>query len=446
VAIVGAGLAGLAAAHELGKRGAETLIFDARERVGGRVWTSREFSEGRHAELGADLIDDEQDRLLQLAKGMGCEPVRILRGGFGFHAGNGDTRAVFPAWTKIEERLKPLVDAYCLSEQRWDTAIARGLSAQSVAEWLKRVRATAMERRLLTGMRGFFLADPPELSLLMLVDQFASGGNPAEAKMYRLRDGNDSLPRALARRLPGPLHLQAVVLSVATSTRGVRLLVAGRDGRRSEVRADYAVVTAPASTLRDIEIRPALPPRQRQAIGSLVYGRATRVLAEFDRRFWRAPMRRRAFGTDADTGAVWDGNEQQGGRGGILSLLAGGSASEGLQRLVSQGGRALARELAWLGSRGHVPRTLKMVVWEKDPWARGGYAVFTAGYDPELRAWLSRPHGRIVFAGEHTSIKSQGYMNGAVESGLRAVEEIAVMTQDSKLRTPQQALHPKRER
>jgi monoamine oxidase len=139
-------------------------------------------------------------------------------------------------------------------------------------------------------------------------------------------------------------------------------------------------------------------------------------------------LRRRAFGTDASTGAVWDGNEQQAGRGGILSLLAGGSASGGLQRLASQGGRALARELAWLGARGHAPRTLKMVVWENDPWARGGYAVFTTGFDPDLRAWLSRPHGRLVFAGEHTSIKSQGYMNGAVESGMRAVEEISAMT------------------
>lgn len=428
VAVVGAGLAGLTVARELGRRGAETVVLDARERVGGRVWTCRDFDEGRHAELGADLIEGEQGRVLELAKEVGCEPVRILRGGFGFHAaGDRGMSRYLPGWQKLEERLQPLVDAYSVSEQRWDTAIARSLALQSVGDWLASVRATAIERRLLTGMRGFFLADPSELSLLMLVDQFASGGNPAEATMYRLREGNDSLPRALAARVRGKIHLQASVLSIATSSRGVRLAVAGPHGRRSQVSADAVVVTAPASTLRDIEIRPALPPRQRKAIASLAYGRATRVLAEFDRRFWRAPMRRRAFGTDADTGAVWDGNEQQGGRGGILSLLAGGSASEGLQHLASHGGRALARELAWLGSRGHAPRALKMVVWEKDPWARGGYAVFTAGFDPELRAWLSRPHGRIVFAGEHTSIKSQGYMNGAVESGLRAVEEISLM-------------------
>jgi monoamine oxidase len=425
VAIVGAGLAGLTAARELGRRGAESIVFDPRDRVGGRVWTGRHFENGRHAELGADLIEDAQERVLGLAKAVGCTPVRILRGGFGFHAAgdSGMTRYI-PGWDKLEKRLQPLVEAYELSEQRWDTAIARRLAGESVAAWLARVRASAIERKMLTGMRGFFLADPSELALLMLIDQFANDGNPAEARMYRLKEGNDALPRALARRLRGAIHLQTTVVAITGSSRGVRLTVADRRGHRSQLRADFAIVTAPASTLRNIEIRPPLPPRQREAIATLAYGRATRVLAECDRRFWRAPMRRRAFGTDADTGAVWDGNEQQGGRGGILSLLAGGSASDGLQRLVSQGWRALARELAWLGANRHAPRAMKMVVWEKDPWARGGYAVFTAGFDPDLRAWLSRPHGRMVFAGEHTSINSQGYMNGAVESGLRAVEEI----------------------
>ena len=86
VAIVGAGLAGLTAARELRRRGAEPILFDARDRVGGRVWTCREFADGRHAELGADLIEEEQERVLELAKAVGCTPVRILRGGFGFHA------------------------------------------------------------------------------------------------------------------------------------------------------------------------------------------------------------------------------------------------------------------------------------------------------------------------------------------------------------------------
>jgi monoamine oxidase len=69
----------------------------------------------------------------------------------------------------------------------------------------------------------------------------------------------------------------------------------------------------------------------------------------------------------------------------------------------------------------------RVVVWEHDPWARGGYAYFDPTFDPLWRAWLARPAGRVVFAGEHTSHRWQGYMNGAIESGQRAAEEIVAM-------------------
>ena len=67
------------------------------------------------------------------------------------------------------------------------------------------------------------------------------------------------------------------------------------------------------------------------------------------------------------------------------------------------------------------------MVWDHDPLARGGYAYFDPGFDPLWRAWLARASGRIVFAGEHTSIKYQGYMNGAIETGLRAAAEISAL-------------------
>jgi monoamine oxidase len=69
----------------------------------------------------------------------------------------------------------------------------------------------------------------------------------------------------------------------------------------------------------------------------------------------------------------------------------------------------------------------RQIVWEQDPWARGGYAFFDPTFDPALRAWLARPFGRVFFAGEHTSVRWQGYMNGAVESGRRAAAEIAAI-------------------
>jgi monoamine oxidase len=129
-------------------------------------------------------------------------------------------------------------------------------------------------------------------------------------------------------------------------------------------------------------------------------------------------------------GAVWDGNEEQRGRSGILSLLAGGGASDATQALTAKvGARGLLDSLEWLGVRDTPLLASRQIVWEQDPFARGGYAFFDPSFDPARRAWLARPSGRLFFAGEHTSMRWQGYMNGAVESGRRAALEIAAAVQ-----------------
>jgi monoamine oxidase len=186
------------------------------------------------------------------------------------------------------------------------------------------------------------------------------------------------------------------------------------------------VLALPATILRRIPITPPLPARQHDAIAALKYGRATKTLLQFSRRFWRARGRPRAFGSPLSFGALWDANEEQRGRSGILSLLAGGGASDATQALVAKDGpQGLVEALAWLGSKNAELIASRQVIWEDDPHARGGYAFFDPAFDPDLRAWLARPAGRIFFAGEHTSIRWQGYMNGAVESGRRAAAEVA---------------------
>jgi monoamine oxidase len=168
--------------------------------------------------------------------------------------------------------------------------------------------------------------------------------------------------------------------------------------------------------------------QQHEAISRLRYGRATKTLLQFARPFWRTPGQARAFGSALPYGAVWDGNEQQRGRAGILSLMAGGSASDASQAMLARGGaRTFVDALDWLGSSGTDVVAARQVVWEQDPFVRGGYAYFDPGFEPSLRPWLAIPCGRLFFAGEHTSIRWQGYMNGAIESGRRAAAEVAAV-------------------
>lgn len=430
VLVAGAGLAGLAAARDLERRGARVTVIEARDRVGGRAWTIRDGFDGQHAEAGADLIEEEQVEVLALAESLGLHPARIIRNGFGYYGQTGRGRhAIQKLETRVREMMQPFAESirdYQRSDRRWDTAIAADLARQSVAGLLARSEAPSWIRARFCALRGLFLADPEDLSALAVVDFFAETGTPGQDPMYRLAEGNDRLATATAGALAQPPRLGTVLRRVKQRRRGVVAFVEGANGL-DEISADYLIVAIPAIHARDVIFEPNLPDGQQDAIRSLRYGAATRLLLQFDERFWKAAGRQNAFGTDGPLGAVWDGNEQQRGHGAILSLLAGGHASRDLQSLVREGADAVVPRLRWLGRPAPL-RSSRLVVWEDDPWARGGYAYFHAGFNPALRGWLARPAGRVLFAGEHTSVRWQGYLNGAVESGLRAAAEAAALS------------------
>jgi monoamine oxidase len=122
-------------------------------------------------------------------------------------------------------------------------------------------------------------------------------------------------------------------------------------------------------------------------------------------------------------GAYWDAGEEQPGRPAVLSVLAGADLSARYARTPAD--RRPARVAGDLpDASAAVLRGGASVSWEREPFAGGGYARFDVGFDPALRAELSRPVGRLAFAGEHTSLALQGYVAGAVESGRRAADDV----------------------
>jgi monoamine oxidase len=450
VLIIGAGLAGLTAAYELQRRGSQVRVIEARARVGGRVHTIRNtFQHDQYGEAGGELIEGEHEATHALARAFGLTMLPVLRGGFGSYLkitrnGRGRVAGQSVTWETFEKLFARARDEYRRAEFSPDSPVTRAWARQSLDEALRAVRAGAREHAMATGLRGFFLAEPEELSLLMLLEQLRSTGDPSKLGATRIEGGNDRLAHALAKSLGDVVSLRHEVIAIAQSASDVRVTIKDGHGKRDEATADFVIVTAPAPIVRRIRFQPQLPDAQRHAIDALVYGRATKTLLQFPRPFWRRPGRPRGFGTNLDVGAVWDGSEHQRGPTGILVSLAGGGASAAAQHLLRTPAlEGFTEQLRWLGGTARDRQVLASdcIVWEDDQWANGGYAVFTPGFDPAWRRWLAAPAGRVLFAGEHTSLESQGYINGAILSGQRAALEAMVLSREPATTPFQRTVH-----
>ena len=428
VVVVGGGLSGLVAARALARHRIEVHVVEARQRLGGRVWTLRddEFST-EPIEAGGEFIDGDHHAIRDLAKALGIGLTRVIREGFGLALEvNGRLRihsSQRSIWRAFKRALAQEAESLRAVECEWGSSIAAALADHSLDALLRARRASAEVLAMAAALRGFFLADSDALSSLVGVELSMEATNPGDKPLFRVKGGNELLITELARARDVLFSFERVVKSIEQRDTGVRIAMAGPHGQLETVAADYAVVTVPPPVLLSWHFSPALPEPQRRALSTLSYGSATKAMLRFDTRWWRRAGRPRAFGTNLSSGAVWEATEDRRGPA-VLTLLAGGRASEELQDLLeSGGGDAVVDQLRWLGAPEPL-REIRSKSWERDRWSRGGYAYFGRSFDPASRDDLGRAHGRVFFAGDHTSRKWQGYMNGAVESGQRAAQEL----------------------
>ncbi|MFI6602528.1 flavin monoamine oxidase family protein [Nonomuraea sp. NPDC050536] len=437
VVVVGAGLAGVTCAYRLARRGVNVRLFEARDRVGGRCWSARDFAGGQVAEHGGEFVDTRHVHLRRLVKALGlrlddrdARSPKHVKGVLDLHGKVRDRASVYKDIPLVIKRITR--DARRIGDYRYDRAAraARAFDEMSVRDWVDaNVPGSLLRTALTDGVAGFFGGDAEDLSAINLIEQFVRPYEGADER-WLIHGGNDQVPNLLAEKLPeGCLQLETPLTAVRRAGSGYRLDF----GSFGEVEADYVVFALPFTTLRKVDLTHAgLSARKRDAIAHHGMGTNAKVMLQFSDKFAAHHRWNGSLSSDKPRWGTWDSSIADGGAESLLTIFSGGTAGASYPATQAHGpapDSVVSQSLAWLDR--HIPGLADsyngnswLDSWVDDPWAHGSYATFRPGQYTRYWGLSKLPEGRLHFAGEHTSTHSQGYLNGGVESGERAAKEI----------------------
>ncbi|MEM9809384.1 MAG: FAD-dependent oxidoreductase, partial [Cyanobacteria bacterium P01_D01_bin.56] len=242
---------------------------------------------------------------------------------------------------------------------------------------------------------------------------------------YQIAGGNDRLPRALAEQLSAYITYQAPVTRIAQSTDAVQVSFLENNATPQTISADRVVCSVPLTVLDRIDMQPALSPEKQRAIDELAYTSVSRVMVQTKTRFWQDQGKSGYTATDLPIALAGDTTFSQSGQRGILESLTAGNKARQIGTLSHDDRLKFVlphMEAVFPGVANHM-ETSASISWDADEWAKGGYVWFQPGQMGQHLPTIAQPQGRIHFAGEHTS-PWNGWMQGALESGERAAQEI----------------------
>jgi monoamine oxidase len=448
IVVVGAGLAGLSAAYQLKQAGYAAEVHEAATRLGGRCWTLRNaFAEGQIAEHGGELIDQSHSHVRQLAQGLGLKLDNLLQAEqngtelLGYFDGSRYsyeemTDDIKAAWQKIH------ADVSAASyPTTFETSTERGreLDKMSIVDWIEETFEGGIESRIgklldvaYTIEYGAECTEQSALNLLYLLAYSGQGQfrvfGPSNEK-YHVAGGNDQIVDRLAAKLAGQITTASELVAVRLNSSGTITLTFAQQTAIKTVTADKVVLALPFSILRSsVDLSKAGFERLKLiAIREQGMGTNSKLHVQFSSRFWRA---QRSNGeTFADTGYqnTWEVTRAQPGTSGILVDYTGGKigASFGSGTPESRAAQFLAQlEPVLPGATEAWNGKAAVDYWPGYKWTKGSYSYWKVGQYTRFAGMEARRQGNCLFAGEHTSIDFQGYLNGAVETGQRAAGEI----------------------
>ena len=406
VLVIGAGAAGLGAARALADAGRRVIVLEARDRIGGRVWTDHDFGPVP-VERGAEFIHGERAETWVWLRRAGLSAASQARwSGRRIVLDDGRLAGADLLHTRPDLRrvfeLEHLIAAY------------RGPDC-SLAEWLVANEFSPLAARI-ADMRlaHSYCATPATISVVELAHELRlDDKGPGD---FHILEGYDRVLAAVAANLD--IRLNTPVMAIRWDADGVEVTAS-----QGAFAARAAVVTLPLALLKadTVSFAPALPDEKRRAIAALAMGPAMKLLLRFTEPFWDPEL---TFLTADQPIAVW-WTVRPG-----EPLLTGFITGPRAERLAAHGAEeVIERGLAQLDALfDRAPSRLfvagQLVDWAADAWARGGYSSVPPGAYGQ-RAVLAERVGPLHFAGEATVVDNNpATVHGALHSGGRAAAEI----------------------
>ena len=414
--VIGAGFSGLAAAYKLKNVGWNVIVLEARDRIGGRVFSySFPQNENLICELGAEWVGESHERVKALCREFQIplqkhqfddyllQDGRVSRPGqWGFSA------QAKNAFEKTIENYKKL-------------SVAQQVKLDKLDWWtyLEKIGFMEDDLRLRDLMDSTDFGESiRHVSAFGALAEYAES-SPKNEMDYKMTGGNSRLAQEFAKRIGAEniklnapateINQRAGIVTVKTAT--------------DTFKADACICTVPTQSLLKIKFNPPLPFAQTEAAEQLIYSRICKNSILFENRFWKDGNF--SMVSDSTSHYYFHSTQNQAGTEGILTSYAVGEKAD---ILASQSDarrmKIVTRDL--IDFNEDAPKLAKGIVsyaWQRDKYTDGAYALYRPGQWFGIRPIVQRPHGKVLFAGEHLA-DWQGFMEGAIETGEAAAQSL----------------------
>lgn len=436
--IIGGGFSGIAAARILHNSGKSFKVLEARERLGGRVYTKR-FENGQYLDFGGQWIGPTQDRMYALCKEYGVDNYETFNEGYNI--------LDFGQKVKKYRGLIPKIDILSLLNLDWllrkMERMAKGISASKpwshpkseaydkilLSDFIKNNSFTKASRKVITyGLETVFACELNTISLLHALFYIKSGHSlnclisiKDGAQQHRIMGGMQTIVDKMAADFLSNIHFNHPVRTIKQDVKSVKV-----SGERFEFEAKNIIIAIPPPLAAEIKFSPELTSQKTQIINRISMGKVGKCFMVYEKPFWRDKNFSGQALADKHSPfqTLFDSSPKNGEYGVILGFTIADRAENFFKRSPEQRKQSMLQKLVeYFGEEANNPTAYHDFTMTDESWSRGCYAgLYPAGGWAEFQDAYSKPEGRIFWAGTEASDVWFGYIEGAVRAGEKAAQ------------------------